>query len=98
MDSASKKAINNAGFIANLAPMIEGPEAAVLTAAAQAYRGILTWLDIKPCLDGFDGCDQGQSLIAWIKAGGTGDADLMKTWTANILDAIENLANGNVPE
>lgn len=102
MDSASKKAINNAGFIATLAPLIEGPEASALATAAGAYRDILKWLGIRPNLDGFDGCKQGALLAIWCREPAKGDeavgrADLMNEWTAQIWFAIDDLASGKLP-
>jgi len=97
MDPSIKKIINNGGFIAELAKLIDGPDAAELAKTADAYRNILSWLGITASLDGFKGCEQAQLLIRWI-GDGTEDVNLMRKWTAEIRAAINDLAHGKLPQ
>lgn len=97
MDPSVKKIINNSAFIANLAPLIEGPEASALAAAARAYKNILHDLEISTDVVNFDGCEQAQKLVEWWIAGGIGDADLMNKWSAEIRAAVRELAAGKLP-
>lgn len=97
MDDNVKKIINNGFFIAELAPLIEGPDAAALAGTARAYSAILDKFGIKVPRDGFAGCEQAQLLVEWIRIGGA-DTALMREWTAAILGAIDELAHGQMPK
>jgi len=102
LDPSVKKILNNGGFIAALAPLIEGPEASALAVAAKAYAEIVSWMGIVPDLDGFKGCEQGKLLAQWLRNPPQGDevvgrADLMNKWTADIWSAIDDLAAGKMP-
>ena len=99
MDASIKKIINNSVFIAELAPLIEGEEAADLAEAAIAYQGILHGLGIKPSLADFDGCEQAQLLVQWWRRGmvSANSAQLMREWTIAIQSAIDDLAHGKLP-
>lgn len=92
-----KKIINNGVFIANLAPLIDGPEAAMLAKTAQAHAAIIDGLHIDVDTDDFKGCEQAQLLVKWI-GDGRPDTALMKEWTVEIRSAIDDLAHGKVSE
>lgn len=95
MDAMSvKKIINNYVFIANLAPLLDGPEADALATASRVFAKILDGFGIKPSTDGFEGCEQAQLLIKWCFHGEKADPQLMKKWTAEIVAAISDLADG----
>jgi len=96
MDSV-KKIINNGVFIAALAPLIKGIEASDLATAARVFANILAGLGIKPSLEGFEGCEQAQLLITWIKTGNA-DAAKMREWTATIWATIDDFAHGKIPK
>lgn len=99
IDLSVKKILNNAGLVAELAPLIDGPDAARLAKVAIAYRNILSWFGITAAscdLDGFDGCEQGKLLVSWLR-GKKPDAALMRQWTGEILSAIDDIAHGNPP-
>src|SRR5437899_1229888 len=93
---ACKKVINNYVFIANLAPLIDGPEAAALATAARAFGAIAVTLGIKVDTEGFTGCEQGRLLLGWIRSSESPDADLMNAWTAEIWDVVADLAAGKM--
>jgi len=91
-----KKIINNGAFIATLAPLLDGPEAAALSKAAIAYRDMLHWFKIEPETARFKGCDQAMLLVGWCFRGEKADPKLMAQWTEEIVSAIDELAHGNV--
>lgn len=98
-----KKIINNGAFIANLAPLLPGPEAAALATAARTHANILRDLGITVPTDDFGGCEQAQLLIGWITkkldgADSAGAAEQMAQWTADIWHAISELASGDLPK
>lgn len=97
MDPSVKKIINNSAFIANLAPLIDTPEAAALATAARTYSNILRDLGIDIDTEGFEGCDQAQALVRWITTAEKADADQMNKWTADIWSAIADLAAEKLP-
>jgi len=83
-----------------LAPLLEGPEASALAAAARTYANILRDLGITVDTEGFDGCEQAKLLVHWItgESGPTPDAGArMNEWTADIWSAIADLAAGQLP-
>jgi hypothetical protein len=92
-----KKVINNSGFIANLAPLVGGTAAEELAKVAGIYREILSSLGIKPELENFEGCDQAQLLVKWIRGEQKPNTELIRQWTAEIWDAIDDLAHGKMP-
>lgn len=100
-DAACRKIIINTGFMATLAPMIEGPEAAALAAAARTHRDMLAALGYglthpDESRD-FGGCEQAQLLVAWIADPSKADADTMNAWTAELWSQIAGLAAGKHP-
>lgn len=99
-DDGVKKIINNGVFIAHLAPLLGTEEGDALAQAAQAYAGILAGFGIKADVSKFQGCDQAQKLVAWLKDGGDLSEEsvaLIEQWTSDILDAIADLAAGKMP-
>lgn len=97
MDPTVKKILNNSGFIAHLAPLLDGPEASALAASARAYRAILRDLEITIDTEGFDGCAEAQQLVKWCRGIEEPNPDEMNEWTASIWSAIADLADGNLP-
>lgn len=111
MDPSVKKIINNAAFIASLAP-----ELAIVTAdgrmrvAAQTLGRVAAiyakmLISYKPTVieEEWEGCEQAQLLIKWIAAEPNSIAPvsnkvvLMDEWTSEIWSAITNLADGKLP-
>src|SRR4051794_32212915 len=102
------KIILNGSFMATLAPVLAakwhvdqteiGKSASLLGIAARAQTEMLAALKFTiAASDGeFDGCEQAQALVRWIR-GEEPNVQLMDKWTKDLWSSIADLAAGKLP-